>query len=51
MKVTKGRGIQFFKQPFFSNHKKYFAEIYKSGRQGIGNVFSFTSKQNKEKKK
>jgi len=39
MKLSTGRGIQFFKKPFFVNHKKYAQNIYKSSKNNLDKVY------------
>ena len=51
MKVSKGRGIQFFKQPFFQDQKKYTANMLGAGRKSIMNVFENIGKTFGKKKK
>jgi hypothetical protein len=48
MKLSKGRGIQFFKQPFFSRHGVYFNNIYKASKKGVVGAVKFVG-LNKQK--
>ncbi len=50
MKVSKGRGIQFFKQPFFTRQGEYAAKIYRSGREQLVNIWPFSKKPSKSAK-
>ncbi len=39
MKISTGRGIQFFKKPFFVKHRGYVENIYKAGREHIDRAY------------
>lgn len=41
MKVSKGRGIQFFKKPIFQRPARYVAQAYQVGQQKVTSAYKF----------
>lgn len=47
MKITRGRGIQFFKQPFFSRRKNHAMRIYKFGQTHVVSAINRLGSRNR----
>lgn len=51
MKLSKGRGIQFFKQPFFFRNGEYVANLYKASKEKFASAVRLVGFKETGKKK
>jgi len=51
VKLSKGRGIQFFKQPFFKRQGEYVANLYNASKEKFASVVRFGDSKKAGKKK